>query len=66
MMVHPDYQCKRVGTALMQKLNDWLEGHAAPEALVGLYTGENLAPFYRQFGFRESFGMSKRTAAPGM
>jgi GNAT superfamily N-acetyltransferase len=61
MIVHPDYQAKHVGSALMQKLNEWLEHNAADDALVGLYTGENLAPFYRQFGFRETFGMSKRT-----
>ena len=62
MMVHPDYQSKHVGTALMHQLNLWLETNAVPDALVGLYTGENLAPFYRQFGFVESFGMCKRTA----
>lgn len=60
MMVHCDYQRKHVGTALMNKLNEWIEANGKPGALVGLYTGENLAPFYRQFGFRESFGMSKR------
>jgi GNAT superfamily N-acetyltransferase len=60
MMVHPDYQRKHIGSALMQKLNDWIETHGPDDVLVGLYTGENLAPFYREFGFRESFGMSRR------
>lgn len=60
MMVHRDYQRKHIGTALMQKLNEWLEMNAPDDALVGLYTGANLAPFYRQFGFRESFGMTRR------
>ena len=60
MMVHPEYQSKRIGSALMKKLNDWLEDNAPDEALVGLYTGPNLAPFYSQFGFKESFGMTKR------
>lgn len=60
MIVHPDWQNKRVGTALMQKLNDWIEANAEPDSLVGLYTGENLAPFYRQFGFAEWFGMGRR------
>ena len=59
MMVHPDYQAKRIGTALMQRLNQWLEANAAPSALVGLYTGETLAPFYRQFGFGPAFGMTR-------
>ncbi|HUP12536.1 MAG TPA: GNAT family N-acetyltransferase, partial [Niastella sp.] len=60
MMVHRDWQNKNVGTALMEKVNDWLEENAAPGSLVGLYTGENLAPFYRQFGFSEWFGMCRR------
>jgi GNAT superfamily N-acetyltransferase/uncharacterized glyoxalase superfamily protein PhnB len=59
MMVDPAWQGKRVGTALMQRVNEWLETNAADHALVGLYTGENLAPFYRQFGFREWFGMCR-------
>lgn len=60
MMVHPDYQSKKIGSALMKKLNEWLESNASGNALAGLYTGPNLAPFYGQFGFRESFGMTKR------
>ena len=59
MMVRPEYQSKRVGTALMQRVSDWINTHGATDALVGLYTGQQLAPFYRQFGFREYFGMSR-------
>jgi GNAT superfamily N-acetyltransferase/uncharacterized glyoxalase superfamily protein PhnB len=60
MMVHPEWQSKRVGTALMETVNEWLEKNAPDHALVGLYTGENLAPFYRQFGFSPAFGMCRR------
>ena len=60
MMVLPQWQSKRVGTALMEKLNEWVEKNAPEHALVGLYTGENLAPFYRQFGFSPAFGMCRR------
>jgi GNAT superfamily N-acetyltransferase len=60
LMVDRDWQNKRVGTALMEKLNDWIEENAAPDSLIGLYTGENLAPFYQQFGFTEYFGMGRR------
>jgi GNAT superfamily N-acetyltransferase/predicted enzyme related to lactoylglutathione lyase len=60
MMVHPEYQAKRIGSALMKKLNEWLEKNASDDALVGLYTGPNLAHFYSQFGFKDSFGMTKR------
>ena len=63
MMVHPDFQGQQIGSSLMRKLNEWIETNAPDEALVGLYTGPNLAPFYGQFGFKESFGMSKRIAA---
>lgn len=60
VMVHPDWQGKRVGTALMQELTRWVEKHAPDKALVGLYTGEDLAPFYQQFGFTRAFGMHRR------
>jgi GNAT superfamily N-acetyltransferase/predicted enzyme related to lactoylglutathione lyase len=62
MMVHPDYQGKHIGTALMHRLNQWLETDAAPGALVGLYTGQNLASFYKQFGFGPAFGMTRHLA----
>lgn len=62
LIVHPGWQNKRIGTALMQKLNEWLDENAVLDSLIGLYTGESLAPFYRQFGFGESFGMCRRIA----
>ena len=61
MMVHPVFQGKKIGSALMRKLNEWIEANAPEQVLVGLYTGPNLSSFYGQFGFRESFGMTKRT-----
>jgi GNAT superfamily N-acetyltransferase/uncharacterized glyoxalase superfamily protein PhnB len=57
VMVHPTWQRKRIGTALMQALTDWLEKNAADNALVGLITGEGLEPFYQQFGFAQGFSM---------
>jgi GNAT superfamily N-acetyltransferase/uncharacterized glyoxalase superfamily protein PhnB len=57
VMVHPGWQRKRVGTALMQSLNNWLEKNGADNALVGLITGEGLEPFYQQFGFNQAFCM---------
>jgi GNAT superfamily N-acetyltransferase len=59
MMVQPQYQSKRVGSALMHRVNEWIDANGAPDALVGLYTGQHLAPFYKQFGFKEYFGMSR-------
>jgi GNAT superfamily N-acetyltransferase/catechol 2,3-dioxygenase-like lactoylglutathione lyase family enzyme len=60
MMVHPDVQSRQIGSALMHQLNEWIERNAPDDVLIGLYTGRNLAPFYRQFGFKESFGMCRR------
>ena len=57
VIVRPDWQHKRVGTALMQALTDWLEKNAVNNALVGLITGEALEPFYQQFGFAQAFAM---------
>lgn len=60
MMVDPKYQNNKVGTALMHVLTNYIEKRAPHFALVGLYTGENLAGFYRQFGFAPGFGMTRR------
>jgi GNAT superfamily N-acetyltransferase/uncharacterized glyoxalase superfamily protein PhnB len=57
VIVHPDWQGKHVGTALMKELVRWLESNAANNALIGLITGENLADFYQQFGFAPAFSM---------
>lgn len=60
VIVHPQWQSKRVGTALMNKLNNWLDLHAPENAMVALHTGESLAPFYKQFGFDRAYSMVKR------
>lgn len=52
VIVHPDWQGRRIGTALMQTLMEYLHAHAPEDALVGLFTGPDLHPFYAQFGFR--------------
>ncbi len=57
LMVHPEWQGKHIGTALMKALNTWLEKNVSDYAYVGLHTAEHLAPFYRQVGFAPAFGM---------
>lgn len=57
LQVDPQWQGKRIGSALMQAVTDWLEENAPHKAYVGLHTAENLAPFYRQFGFAPAYGM---------
>ena len=59
VVVHPEYQSKHVGTTMMKELATWLEKNGANNALVALITGENLTPFYQQFGFVPSFSMVK-------
>jgi len=60
VMVMKEWQGKRVGTAMMNALSDWIDKNGISKSLVGLYTGENLEPFYGQFGFTRGFGMVKR------
>jgi GNAT superfamily N-acetyltransferase len=60
VMVLPDWQCKGVGTMLMREITRWLENNAAESAFIGLFTGEQLAPFYKQFDFKPAFGMLKQ------
>ena len=60
VMVHPDWQQQRVGTALMQAITNWLDQRGADKALVGLYTGDRLRAFYEKFGFSPAFGMTRK------
>ncbi len=62
VMVRKEWQSKKVGTIMMNALNDWLNEHAANDALAVLITVESLTPFYRQFGFGPAYGMIKRTS----
>ena len=57
LVVHPAWQSKHVGTALMKAVTAWLDSNGANKSLVALITGENLAAFYRKFGFASSFAM---------
>jgi GNAT superfamily N-acetyltransferase len=57
VMVHKNWQGRRIGTALMQGLTDWLGKNARKGALVGLFTRDGLEPFYKQFGFANGFAM---------
>ena len=59
-MVAPAYQSKHVGAKLMAAITKYIEQNAPHHALVGLYTGENLSDFYKEFGFVPSFGMTRR------
>jgi GNAT superfamily N-acetyltransferase len=60
VMVLPGWQSRGVGTMLMKEITRWLEYNAGENAFIGLFTGEQLAPFYKQFDFQPAFGMLKR------
>ena len=60
VMVEPAWQCKRVGSAMMQAITGWLDEKGMDNALVALITGEGLVPFYHSFGFHPAFAMQKR------
>jgi len=64
--VHPDWQGKRVGTALMRELMDWADANGPDGAMIGLYTGEMLTNFYGQFGFRAGYGMTRTVRRRGI
>lgn len=57
VMVHPDWQRRGVGSALMQELTRWLDDGVPPQVMVGLYCADYMAPFYRRFGFSYAHGM---------
>ena len=57
VMVLPGWQGHGIGTAVVQGLIDWLKTNADPKAIVGLFTADNLGPFYRQFGLIQACGM---------
>lgn len=63
--VHPAWQGKRVGTAMMQEITRWLNEHGKKHALVALICRETLEPFYQQFGFAQSFAMIKYIGGEG-
>lgn len=59
VIVHHAWRGKRIGTAMMQELNNWLDVHGAENAMASLISSEALEPFYQQFGFSQAFAMIK-------
>jgi len=57
LFVHPEWRNKRVGSALMQQLTNWLEENASDDAYICLHAPEGLSFFYKQYGFGPNFGM---------
>lgn len=57
VIVHAQWQRQQVGTQLMRALELWLDNHAPAHSTAGLFCGEHLAPFYKQFKFVQACGM---------
>lgn len=63
VVVHPDYQGKGLGKAIMKELVDWLEENAVPPAYVSLIADGDAKFLYEKFEFKVvtpySVGMHK-------
>lgn len=57
VIVHPDWQRKGVGTAMMNAIMLWAIKKVPNNSTIGLFTGDHLASFYKQFGFIQACGM---------
>jgi GNAT superfamily N-acetyltransferase/uncharacterized glyoxalase superfamily protein PhnB len=60
VIVHPDWQGKGIGTAMMRAITRWAESNAPNNATIALFTGDHLVSFYRQFGFSQACGMYRQ------
>ena len=60
VIVHRAWQGRRIGTMMMKELVRWLEANVRGSATVGLFTGDHLASFYKQFGFIQACGMYRQ------
>lgn len=61
IMVHPDFQRRGVGTAIVDALMDYLNEHAPRKAYIHLFTEKAKAPFYERYGFGTPFtGLSTK------
>jgi GNAT superfamily N-acetyltransferase/uncharacterized glyoxalase superfamily protein PhnB len=59
VIVHAAWQRKGIGTTMMSAINQWAEKKAPDNSTIGLFTGDHLASFYKQFGFTQACGMYK-------
>lgn len=53
VVVHPDYQGKRIGKKILMTLIDYLEENAPNKAFVGLFASEGNESFYEKFDFKD-------------
>lgn len=51
IIVHPDYQKKGLGRAIMENIFEYLKGNAAEYAYIALMAAKGKEAFYEKFGF---------------
>ena len=60
VIVHPDYQRMGIGSALMERVMNYIERKACKGAVVGLMSAKGKEAFYEKYGFwkrpNEHFG----------
>ena len=61
IIVQPEYQGKGIGTAIVNKLLEYITEHTEKGEFtsVGLTAAEGKEGFYERFGFSKSHGMTK-------
>lgn len=60
VMIHPQWQGRKIGTALMKELMHWIDANVPKGATVSLISAPHLENFYQQFGFGKVFAMLKQ------
>lgn len=55
VVVHPDYQGKRIGAKMIGKILDYLRSQMEPgdKIMISLEAAQGKEPFYRKLGFEE-------------
>jgi len=51
ILVHPDFQRRGLGGAIMARVRDYLDAAAGPGAFIGLMSAPGLERFYARYGF---------------
>lgn len=51
IIVDPQYQNKKIGTRIMEKIMNYIENNCSKDAIIGLIAVSELDDFYKNFGF---------------
>lgn len=51
IIVDPQYQNKKIGTKIMEKIMNYIENNCSKDAIIGLIAVSELDDFYKNFGF---------------